>query len=164
MPASSPLSPPQPPIEATHDHPVVGAEAPEQTQPGTLSSTTIPGDLQRSPTLESLLDALDGGAMAESTVPNNTPPSTPHAANTQAGSGNRHVPAFPVPVIAAPIVPRAPAPPSPTANQPRLSISGRILVFFGYGRNNRARKELVSVICAVVVDVSQVSIQSAAQP
>ncbi|KAI9442227.1 hypothetical protein H4582DRAFT_2109891 [Lactarius indigo] len=50
-------------------------------------------------------------------------------------------------------------PPSTPGNQrqPRLSIAGRILVFFGYGRNNRARKELVSVIWALTVDFSQVS-------
>ncbi|KAH9083527.1 hypothetical protein EDB83DRAFT_2502548 [Lactarius deliciosus] len=49
-------------------------------------------------------------------------------------------------------------PPSTPGNQrqPRLSIAGRILVFFGYGRNNRARKELVSVIWALTVDFSQI--------
>ena len=100
--------------------------------------------------------------MAENIAPNNPPsPTTPRTANSQvqAGSGRRHArPVYPDPVIAAPNAPRAAAPPSPTTNQQRLTIAGRILVFFGYGRNNRARKELVSVISSVVVDISQVSI------
>jgi hypothetical protein len=61
-------------------------------------------------------------------------------------------------VVAAPNVPRAAAAqPTRAGNQQRLSIAREILVFFGYGRNNRARKELVSVISVVMVDLSQVS-------
>jgi hypothetical protein len=68
-------------------------------------------------------------------------------------------PAITDPVIAGPNAPMTVLPPSTPGNQrpPRLSIAGRILMFFGYGRNNRARKELVSVIWALVVDFSQVS-------
>ncbi|KAI0277607.1 hypothetical protein BGY98DRAFT_1089861 [Russula aff. rugulosa BPL654] len=63
----------------------------------------------------------------------------------------------PDPIIAAPSTPRVVVPPPPSGgNQRRLSIAGRILVFFGYGRNNRARKELVSLICSLVVDSSQI--------
>ena len=40
---------------------------------------------------------------------------------------------------------------SPSARGTVLS-----LVFFGYGPNNRARKELVSVVSTLVVDMSQV--------
>jgi len=163
MPASPTLPSPQPAhIETSHDGFPVAAETPQQAQPGILSDSAMTAGLQRSSTLESILDALSGGTMAENIAPNNPPsPTTPHTANSQvqAGSGRRHVrPVYPDPVTAAPNAPRAVAPPSPTTNQQRLTIAGRILVFFGYGRNNRARKELVSVISSVVVDISQVSI------
>lgn len=160
MPASPTLPSPQSThIETTHDGLPVAAQTPQQAQPGILSDSTIPTGLQRSPSLES---ALGGGTMTENTIHNIPPsPTTPRATNSQAqaGSGRRHVrPAFPDPVTAAPNAPRAVAPPSPTTNQQRLTIAGRILVFFGYGRNNKARKELVSVISSVVIDLSQVSI------
>lgn len=163
MPASPTQPSPQPAyVEPTHDGLPVAAETPQQAQPGTLSDSAMTTGLQRSPSLESILDALGEGTMIENAVPNNPPsPTTPRATNHQAqsGSGRRHVrPVFPDPVIAAPNAPRVVVPPSPTANQQRLTIAGRILVFFGYGRNNRARKELVSVISSIVVDLSQVSI------
>jgi hypothetical protein len=158
----SPSSPEAPHLETTHDGPPVSAETPQQPQPGPLSSPAISAGLQRSATLESLLDALDRGIMSENVVPNDPPsPITPRAPNTHAqrGSNRRHVrPVIPDPVGAAPNAPRVVAPPSPAGNQQRLSIAGRILVFFGYGRNNKARKELVSVISSVMVDASQVSI------
>ena len=162
MPASPTLPSPQlVHIETTHDGLSVAAETPQQAEPGILSDSAITTGLQRSPTIESILDALGEGTMAENTVPINPPsPTTPRTSNSQAqaGSGRRHVRSgFPDPVIAAPNAPRAVAPPSPTTNQQRLTIAGRILVFFGYGRNNKARKELVSVISSVVVDLSQVS-------
>lgn len=163
MPASPSQSPPQPaPIQTTQDDPPVAEETPQPAQPGTLSGSAVSTRLQPSTTLESLLDALDRGIMTENVVPNVPPsPTTPRPANNhaQASSGRRHVrPVFPDPVAAAPNVPRAAAAqPSPAGNQQRLSIAGRILVFFGYGRNNRARKELVSVISSVIVDLSQVS-------
>jgi hypothetical protein len=165
MPASPSQSPPQPaPIQTTQDGPPVAEETPQLAQPGALSGSAISTRLQPSTTLESLLDALDRGIMTENVVPNIPPsPTTPRAANNpaQASSGRRHVrPVFPDPVATAPNVPRAAAAqPSPAGNQhqQRLSIAGRILVFFGYGRNNRARKELVSVISSVIVDLSQVS-------
>jgi hypothetical protein len=162
MPASPTQPSPQPAqVEPTHEGLPVAAEQPHQAPPGTLPDTAMATGLQRTPSLESILDALGEGTMTENTVPNDPPPSTtPRAANnqTQTGPSRRHVrPVFPDPVIAAPNAPRAVAPPSPTANQQRLTIAGRILVFFGYGRNNRARKELVSVISSIVVDLSQVS-------
>jgi hypothetical protein len=162
MPASPSQSPPQPaPIQTTQDGPPVAEETSQPAQPGTLSGSAVSTRLQPSATLESLLDALDRGIMTETAVPNVPPsPTTPRGANhAQASPGRRHVrPTFPDPVAAAPNVPRAAAAqPSRAGNQQRLSIAGRILVFFGYGRNNRARKELVSVISSVVVDLSQVS-------
>ena len=168
MPASPSQSLSQPlPTGTTQNDPPVAEETPQQAQPGTLSGSAASTRLQPSATLESLLDALDRGMMTETAVPNNPPsPTTPRAANNaQASSGRRHVrPVFPDPVAAAPTVPRAVATqPSPAGNQQRLSIAGRILVFFGYGRNNRARKELVSVISSVVIDLSQVSRYLAAQ-
>lgn len=168
MPASPPPSPSQPPrIETTHDGPSVAAETPEQSQPGRLSGSTVSTNLQRSATLESILDALGRDIMTENAAPNNPPsPTTPRTANShaQANSARRNIrPPFHDPIVVAANTPRAVAPPSPTGNQQRLSIAGRVLVFFGYGRNNRARKELVSVICSVFLDASQVSIQLAAR-
>lgn len=160
MPASQSLSPPQSlHIDTTHDHPVVAAETPQQAQPGTLSDSTIPGTLQPSATLESLLDALDRGIMTENTAPNSTPSPTRRVTDNhaQAAPARRQArPAFDHVIAPAPSDLRV-LPSSPTTNQQSTSIAGRILIFFGYGRNNRARKELVSVICSVVVDVSQVS-------
>ncbi|KAH9998534.1 hypothetical protein BJV74DRAFT_825061 [Russula compacta] len=159
MPATQSLSPPQSlHIDTTHDHPVVAAETPQQAQPGTLSDTTIPGNLQPSATLESLLDALDRGIMTENTAPNSTPSPTLRVTDNhaQAASARRQVrPAFDHVIAPTPSDLRV-LPSSPTTNQQSPSIAGRILIFFGYGRNNRARKELVSVICSVVVDVSQI--------
>jgi hypothetical protein len=169
MPASPSQSPPEPPpTQTTQDGPQLAEETPQPAQSGPLSDSAVSARLQPSTTLESLLDALDRGIMTENVVPNIPPsPTTPRTASNraQASSGRRHVrPVLPDPVAAAPNVPRAAAvQPSPAGNQQRLSIAGRILAFFGYGRNNRARKELVSVISSVIVDLSQVSRYLAAQ-
>ena len=147
---SSPQSPP-PPIETAHDHSFVAAEPPEQAQSGTPLGPAALREQQRSATLESLLDELDRH-MTEN-ISNDSRSPTRRAPNSPVRV--RH--AIPDPVAAAPNAPRATAPPSPTSNNhQRLSIAGRILVFFGYGRNNRARKELVSLIISLVVDASQV--------
>jgi hypothetical protein len=143
------------PIETAHDRPPVAAETPEQPQLGTPSSPTLLSGFQGPANLESLLDDLDR-RMAENTASNDT-----RSPTTRRGANN-HVrvrAAGPDTVVVAPSTLRAAVPPTPTGgNQQRLSIAGRILVFFGYGRNNRARKELVSLICSLVVDTSQVSI------
>ena len=148
---SSPQSPP-PPIETAHDHSFVAAEPPEQAQSGTPSGPAALREQQRSATLESLLDELDRH-MTEN-ISNDSRSPTRRAPNSPVRV--RHT--IPDPVAAAPNAPRATTvPPSPTSNNhQRLSIAGRILVFFGYGRNNRARKELVSLIISLVVDASQV--------
>jgi hypothetical protein len=148
-------SPPSSPIETAHDRSPVATETPEQPQVGTTSGPTQLSGFQGTANLESLLDDLDR-RMAENTASNDTrsPP-------TRRGP-NHHVRVRapgPDPVFIAPSTPRvAVPPPSTSGNQQRLSIAGRILVFFGYGRNNRARKELVSLICSLVVDSSQVSV------
>ncbi|KAI9463644.1 hypothetical protein BJY52DRAFT_1202924 [Lactarius psammicola] len=100
--------------------------------------------------------------MSENPTLNPAPLPTPRAAANRfhpEPPGHRHVrPVIPDPVIAGPNAPMAVLPPGTPGNQrqQRLSIAGRILVFFGYGRNNRARKELVSVIWALTVDLSQI--------
>jgi hypothetical protein len=143
------------PIETAHDRSPVAAETPEQPELGTPSSPTLSSGLQGPANLESLLDDLDR-RMAENTASNDTRSPTTRRVT------NHHVrvrAAGPDPIVVAPSTPRAAVPPAPTGgNQQRLSITGRILVFFGYGRNNRARKELVSLIVSLVVDTSQVSV------
>jgi hypothetical protein len=150
---SSPSSVPSPqssPIETAHDRSPVAVETPEQPQLGTPSSPAL-----LSANLESLLDDLDR-RMAENTASNNTrSPTTRRVTNNHV----RVRAAGPDPIVVAPSTPRAAVPPTPAGgNQQRLSIAGRILVFFGYGRNNRARKELVSLISSLVIDTSQVSL------
>ncbi|KAI0063580.1 hypothetical protein BV25DRAFT_1824126 [Artomyces pyxidatus] len=92
-------------------------------------------------------------------APDTMPSSTPH---TQEGSGAReasfrweHLP----PLGIVPAAPDAGHPvvvvPSPTHSGRRVSRVGRILAFFGYGRDNKARKELVSVIWTLSIDLSQ---------
>lgn len=84
---------------------------------------------------------------------------TPRVATnrSQEPPGHRHVrTAVPDPVIPGPHAPMTVLPPT-TPRQQRLSIAGRVLVFFGYGPNNKARKELVAVIWSLIVDFSQVS-------
>ncbi len=143
------------PIETTHDRSPVAAETPEQPQLGTSPSPALSSELEGPTNLESLLDDLDR-RMAEHTAANDTlSPNTRRVANNHV----RVRAAGPDLIVATPSAPRAAVPPTPTGgNPPRLSIAGRILVFFGYGRNNRARKELVSLISSLVVDFSQVGI------
>jgi hypothetical protein len=155
MPASSAQSLPQSSsIESRHNHPLtVAADTPEHPQPGTIQIPPILGVQERSATLESLLEALNRASMQENRTLNTTPRAATN--RSQGPPGHRHV----RPVIPGPNAPMTVLPPSTPGNQRprRLSIAGRILVFFGYGPNNRARKELVSVISALVVDFSQVS-------
>lgn len=155
MPPSSPSVPSSPssPIETAHDPSPVVAETPEQPQVGTTSGPTVSSGFQGTANLESLLDDLDR-RMAENTASNDT------RAPTTRRVPNNHVRIRAAdPVVVAANTPRVAVPPAPTSgNQQRLSIAGRILVFFGYGRNNRARKELVSLICSLVIDTSQVSV------
>jgi hypothetical protein len=136
---------------------VVNATAGPSRFPGCLSSDVPPN-------LESLLDDLDRW-IAENTASNDT--RSPTTRRVTRSPTTRHIinnhvrvrAAGPDPVVVAPSIPRAAVPPTPSGgNQQRLSIAGRILVFFGYGRNNEARKELVSLICSLVVDTSQVSV------
>lgn len=145
--------PSSPRVETAHDHAfVTTAETPEQAQLGTPSGPALLRELQRSATLESILDDLDRH-MTENTASNDTRPSTRRV------GGNTPIRirgVAPDPVIGAPNVPRAAVLPSPSGTPQRLSIAGRILIFFGYGRNNRARKELVSLITSLAVDASQV--------
>lgn len=169
MPASLTQSLPQSsPIESTQNHPLTEVEVedtPEHPQPGTNPVPPILGTQERSATLESLFEALSRTPMPENTL--GTPPfPAPRAPTNRAlePPTQRHFrtalprPAITDPVIAGPNAPMTVLPPSTPGNQrpPRLSIAGRILMFFGYGRNNRARKELVSVIWALVVDFSQI--------
>ena len=157
MPTSPHISPPQSPVtETTNDHPLIvtAAETPEQPQGGTLPDSPMPGGLQPSATIESLPDAFDSGPMPENATRNGPSSPAPRTANTQARPGSgRH------PIRIVPDPPRPGQTGTQNQNQQSLSIPGRILVFLGYGRGNRARKELVSVIFSVVIDVSQVSIQ-----
>jgi hypothetical protein len=161
MPSSPSLSPRQSSgSETTHDHPLAAADAPEHPQPAIAVIPTIPGGLDRSATLEPLSNAM---SRAENTVVNNPPPS-PRTANNHArdSPGRQHTRiGIPDPVIAAPDPPRLVV--HRTIDNPqrhsRLSIAGRILAFFGYGRNNKARKELVSIIWTLAVDFSQVILQ-----
>jgi hypothetical protein len=151
MPPSPPISTPQSsPIETAHDQSLVAAETPEQAQLGTPSSPARLRGLQRSATLESFFNDLDRH-MTENTASNDTRSPTRRVAN----SPIRVRATVPDPVVAAPDAPRAATQPS-AGNQQRLSTAGRILVFFGYGRNNKARKELVSLISSLVMDSSQV--------
>ncbi|KAH9993943.1 hypothetical protein BJV77DRAFT_961606 [Russula vinacea] len=84
--------------------------------------------------------------MSENTASNDTRPSTAPSTRrlVAANTPIRVRGVAPDPVIAAPNAPRAAVLPS------------RILIFFGYGRNNRARKELVSLITSLVVDAAQI--------
>lgn len=171
MPASLTQSLPQSlRIESTQNNPLTEIEVgdtPEHPQPGTNPVAPILGAQERSATLESLFEALSRTSMPENTTLSTPPLPFPRAVTnrSQEPPGHRHVrpaiprPVIPDPVIAGPNDPMTVLPPSTPGNQrpPRLSIAGRILMFFGYGRNNRARKELVSVIWALVVDISQVS-------
>jgi hypothetical protein len=160
-------SPPQlPPIETAHEGPPVAAETPQQAQPvpGTLSASVVSTGPQRSATPGSLIDESesDRSIMAENAVPSISPPPPTTLCATddhaQAGSGHRDIPPpLPDPTVAAPNVSEAVSPPSPTESQRKLSIVGRILDFFGYGQNNRERKELVSFISSVALALSQVS-------
>ena len=149
-------------IEPRHNHPLtIAADTPEHPQPGTIQVPPILGRQERSATLESLLETLNRASMQENRSLNPTPLPTPRAATnrSQGPPGHRHVrPVIPDPVIPGPNAPMTVLPPSTPGNRRprRLSIAGRILVFFGYGRNNRARKELVSVISTLVVAFSQV--------
>ena len=143
------------PIETAHDRSPVVVETPEQPQVGTPSGPTLLGGFQGPANLESLLDDLDR-RMAENAASNDTrSPTTRRVTDTHV----RVRATGPSPIVIAPSTPRVAVPPAPTGgNQQRLSLAGRILVFFGYGRNNRARKELVSLISSLVVDSSQVSV------
>jgi hypothetical protein len=143
------------PIETPHDRSPVAVETPEQPELGTPSSPTVLSGSQGPANLESLLDDLDR-RMAENAASNDIrSPTTRRATNNRV----RVRAAGPDPVVVAPSTPRAAVPQTPTVgNQQRLSIAGRVLVFFGYGRNNRARKELVSLISSLVIDTSQVSV------
>ncbi len=163
MPASPTESLLQSPrIESTHDHPLAAvADMPEHPQPGTIPIPPIPGVPERSATLESLFEALNRASMPDNTTLNATSFPSTLAATTRSQDppSHRHVrPVILDPVIEGPHAPMTVLPPSTPGNhrQQRLSIASRILMFFGYGRNNRARKELVSVIWALMVDFSQV--------
>ena len=163
MPASSaPQSLPQSSsIESAHNRPhTVATDTPELPQPGTNPDPPILGVQERSATLESLLESLNRASMPENPTLNPTlfPTSRVATNRSQEPLGHRHVrPVIPDPVILGPNAPMTVLPSTPGNQRPqRLSIAGRILVFFGYGRNNKARKELVSVIWALVVNFSQV--------
>jgi hypothetical protein len=175
MPASLTQSLPQSSrIESIQNHPLTEiADTPEDPQPGTNQIPPILGPHPRAATLESLFEALNRSSMPDNTL--GTPPLTTPRVPTnrnQEPPGPRHVrlavprPIIPDPVIAGPNAPMTVPPPSTPGNQrqQRLSIAGRILMFFGYGRNNRARKELVSVIWALAVDFSQASHSSLGCP
>jgi hypothetical protein len=153
------LSPPQPPhSETTYDHPSPSADAPERPQQGSVVIPTIPGGLEQSATVDPPLDPTNRTTIPENTVLDSTLPA-PRTANnhTRESPGHRHNQVVvPDPVNAAPDPPRIVVHRT-TGNQRRLSTAGRILAFFGYGRNNRARKELVSIIWTLVVDFSQVN-------
>ena len=154
---SSPSVPSSPssPVETAHDRSPVANETPDQPEQGTPSSPTALSGFQDPANLWSLLDDVDRH-IAENAASNDTrSPTTRRATNNRV----RVRAAGPDPVVVAPSTPRAAVPHTPTVgNQQRLSIAGRILVFFGYGRNNRARKELVSLISSLVIDTSQVSV------
>jgi hypothetical protein len=162
MPEDPPPSQPQPTRTETTDEPLAAGDtpAPEQPQPESPVIPTIPGESERSSTLSSLLDAMSGATVPENNVINNTPPS-PHTADnhrrdTSNSSTRRPIrTVIPDPVAAVPNAPRIVVHRT-NGNQQRLSVAGRVLAFFGYGRNNRARKELVSIIWTLVVDFSQV--------
>ncbi len=142
-------------IETPHDRSPVTAETREQPQLETPSSPPrLRGFQQGSTNFESILDDLDRAIMAENSTSNDRrSPTTRRVANNHI----RVRTVGPDPIVVAPSTPRVAVPPTPTnGNQQRLSIAGRILVFFGYGRNNRARKELVSLISSLVIDTSQV--------
>jgi hypothetical protein len=140
------------PIERTDDRLSVVAESPEQPQRGAPSGHALLSDLQDPTNLESFLDDLDR-RMAENTPSNDTqsPRVTDNRVRVRA--------AGPDPIVVAPSTPRVAVPHTPTSGtQQRLSIAGHILVFFGYGRNNKARKELISLICSLFIDTSQVRV------
>ena len=154
----TPQSSSSPRVETAHDHAfVTTVETPEQAQLGTPSGPALLRELQRSATLESILDDLDRH-MSENTASNDTRPSTAPSTRrlVAANTPIRVRGVAPDPVIAAPNAPRAAVLPTPSGTPQHLSIAGRILIFFGYGRNNRARKELVSLITSLVVDAAQV--------
>lgn len=176
MPASLTQSLPQSSrIESVQNRPLTEiADTPEDPQPGTNPVPPILGPQERAATLESLFEALNRNSMPENTTLGTPPFPAPRivANRPQEPPARRHVrtaiprPVIPDPVIAGPNAPMTVLPPSTPGNQrpQRLSIAGRILMFFGYGRNNRARKELVSVIWALAVDFSQVSHSSTRCP
>ena len=177
MPASLTQSLPQSSrIESIQNHPLTErADTPEDPQPGTNPiPPPILGPQERAATLESLFEALNRSSMPENTTLSSSPFPVPRVAanRSQEPPARRQVrtaiprPTIPDPVIAGPNAPMTVLPASTPGNQrpQRLSIAGRILMFFGYGRNNRARKELVSVIWALAVDFSQASHSSARCP
>lgn len=144
------------PIERADGRLSVVPESPEQPQLGPPpSGHALLSDLQDPTNLESFLDDLDR-RIAEDNASNDTlsPRVTDNHVGVRAGG--------PDPIVVAPNIPRAAVPHTPTgsngSNQQRPSIAGHILVFFGYGRNNKARKELVSLICSLFIDTSQVSV------
>jgi hypothetical protein len=145
----------------TTDDPLAARDtpAPEQPQPGSPVIPAVPGELERS-SLSSLLDATSRTTVPENTVVNNTPPSPRtadnHGRDTSNSSTRRPIrTVIPDPITAAPNAPRVVVHRT-NGNQRRLSVAGHVLAFFGYGRNNKARKELVSIIWTLVVDFSQV--------
>jgi hypothetical protein len=158
MPVNPLVSPPQPPhTETTYDHPPPTAGTPERSQQGNDVIPAIPGGLEQSATVDPPLDAMNRATIPETTVVNSTPPAP---RTTRDSPGRRHIRAVvPDPVFVAPNHPPGLVVHRTTGNRQRLSIAGRILTFFGYGRNNRARKELVSIIWTLVVDFSQVNRQ-----
>ena len=169
MPASLTQSLPQSSrIESIQNHPLTErADTPEDPQPGTNQIPPTLGPQERAAALESLFEALNRSSMPDNSTLGTPPLTTPRGPTnrSQEHPGPRHVrlavprPVIPDPVIAGPNTPTTVPPPSTPGNQrpQRLSIAGRTLMFFGYGRNNRARKELVSVIWALAVDFSQAS-------
>lgn len=156
MPSSPSVPALQPsPIERADGRlPVVpeSPEQPQQPQLGAPSGHALLSDLQDPVNLESFLDDLDR-RMAEDNASNDT--LSPRVTDNPVGARATG----PDPIVVAPNTPRAAVPHTPTgSNQQRLSIAGHVLVFFGYGRNNKARKELVSLISSLFIDMSQVSV------
>ncbi|KAI0319162.1 hypothetical protein OF83DRAFT_1282114 [Amylostereum chailletii] len=73
------------------------------------------------------------------------------------GTNEAHTPAPAVDPAPHP-APNTLPPLAPYTPRQRMSPLRRLLVFFGYGRNNKARKELVSVLWTFVVDIAEVSV------
>jgi hypothetical protein len=143
------------PIERADGRLPVVPESPEQPQLGASSGHALLSNLQDPANLESFLDDMDR-RMAEDTASNDT--LSPRVTDNHVGVRA----AGPDPIVVAPNTPPgATVPHTPTGSnqqQQRLSIAGHLLVFFGYGRNNKARKELVSLISSLFIDMSQVSV------